>query len=197
AGGERERQAGGGAGRLYARQRRDAFEQPREEAGHFRTSAVARRRQRDAQRQHPRRVAARGLRHQTGEALEQQSARNQQHDGDRDLRDDERLPHATAAGVGASTSAVLQRRGDRDARQARRGDEPEQDAGGDAERRSDEQHRAIERHGGEARQRARRDAEDAALAPAGDGQPREGAGQRQQHRFSQQLADDAKAAGPE
>ena len=88
--GDRQRQAGAGAGRLRARDGADPIEQIREEPADVRLRPIPDRGGDDAKRQHV--IGAHAGRHadQVHEAADDQARRDEQHDRDGDLRDDER-----------------------------------------------------------------------------------------------------------
>ena len=124
---------------------------------------------------------------------QEQAGADQQHQAHRDLKDHERAPPARRADAGGDGAAFVAKRRDRVAAQRVKN---RRQAGEDAARRGhgkgERQHAVIDvegnlgRNPGEVEERR---------TPPGEQQPAEAADERQQHRFGQPLADQARAAG--
>ena len=101
-------------------------------------------RQRDLKRQHARRLEARIDGGGLGQAAQQQAGRGEQHDGERDLGDDEhRLRALTAAGTGA-LAAVVHRGAQVRPPRAQRRQQPDERPGDDGDRERDQQHLQVQ-----------------------------------------------------
>ena len=118
-------------------------------------SRVGRRRQRDAEREQA--VGLETDRHarQAREALEQQAGADEQHQRQRDLGDHERVARSAPRRRRAA-AAALQRVDRRLAGGERRGDQAEDEAGGQRDREREREHAAVDGDLGSARQAAQR-----------------------------------------
>ena len=91
----------------------------------------------DADRRRPRRLEAHVDVEHAHEAADQQAGADEQHAGERDLGDDERVAHpGPAASFGRSAAGVLQRVVQRRAARLERRRQAEHDAGRDRDRRA-------------------------------------------------------------
>ena len=126
---------------------------------------------------------------QLDEAAHQQTGAGQQHERQRHFGDDERAEHAVQPAAAAVTSAVAQRI----ARVARRDEcrnETKDDAGRQRDDHRERDHRQIERHLVEPRNRnaIADQREQAAMTQRRDAQPRDAAGGREHQAFGEHLA---------
>src|SRR6185436_6253573 len=104
-----------------------------------------------------------------------------------------RAPDRAAAG--GSASRLLEVLVEIEAAHAQRRHQPEDDAGHDGDRQREQEHLAVDGDVAEARDAARSEGADAFERPDREDQPERPASDRERHALSEQLADDAAAAG--
>jgi hypothetical protein len=159
--------------------------------------AVARLRQRHVRDHQPFGAEPRvGVKHAV-EAAQHQPGSHQQHERHRDLGDHEPVAHAVLAGADAAAAGLLERlvqlRGER----APGRDDPERQPGHDGERRGHPEHDDVDPHLLDARHARRQRRQERLQPEVAEQHAGDGAQQRQQHALGQQLAQHARAAGPE
>ena len=131
-------------------------------------------------------------------AANEQARADEQHEGDRQLADDEAgaQPVAHAAHRGA-TSAFLEDRLHIGARRPDRGGEAEENGARQRDEQREPQHDRVERRLLEARHAIRRSRDEGLDAPGGEREPRGGGDQREDEALGQELPDHPAAAGAE
>ena len=133
------------------------------------------------------------------EAPQQQPRANQQHEGEGDLRRDERTAQAMPTGLRPrAPDRFLERTGEIHLERGERRRQTEQQPGKNREPSRDQQHRHGQADLADSQPSGRRDHRDQAAKPPPRDEHAEGAADaRQQHAFGKKLADDAAAAGAE
>ena len=132
-----------GGHRADARQRPDSLDEPIEErAGSVPGVALAR--QRQPHRQHAPRLEPRVDALHVHEAAQQQPGAEEENDRQRDLRDDQRLPHAMARAPGARAAVRLQRFVRIGPCGLKRRQDPDEQPRGCREREAPQQHPAVD-----------------------------------------------------
>ena len=126
---------------------------------------------------------------QLDEAAHQQTGAGQQDERQRHFGDDERAEHAVQSAAAGVTPAFAQRIA-RGARRDECGHETEEDAGQERSDHGERDHRHIERHLVEPRNRnaIAHQREQATMTQRGDGQPRDATGGRENQTFGEHLA---------
>ena len=149
-----ERQRLHGGGRLHAGLGLELGDQIVEERVMGLRRPVRRPRQRDLKREHALRLESRIDVDELVEAAQQQRRARQQHDRQRDLRDEQHAAHPAATGRRGRAAAFLEHRAHAGARRLPRGRQAEEDAGHDRRDRRKREHRAIDPDVGDPRNAA-------------------------------------------
>ena len=120
----------------------------------------------------------------------------QKNHGERHLGNDKRAASASRSAPAArSARALLEHLADVRVRRVQSGDEPKEQSRYNGDGDAEKQHAAVDCDVGEARHTARTECLDRVHRPGGERRADQGAGEREQHTFRHQLADEPLLAG--
>ena len=186
-----------GPGGAHARQCGGALYHPVEELGPLLGLGVRPLRQRQVGYEQVIRLEAGRHVLQAGKALEHQAGPYEQQHGQRDLGGDERAAHPPDPGTaGRAACSFVQHLPQVELRGAQRRRQAENETGADRDREGEPENRRVQSDRKHRRQRIRGQPEQRSKGAPGQEQPDDGPQERQQHALGEQLADDARPAGP-